>query len=110
MEKMFYLWGWVGMWHKRTHSSVAHDINKNIMVYVIFVFLSLLVIALVYGFIKNVGIDLVFEINQFSSPYHHLGISFFGEDDERGFLAEKLVIGLVFINVIIVFYKHHDEI
>ena len=110
MEKMFYLWGWVGMWHKRTHSSVAHDINKNIMVYVIFVFLSLLVIALVYGFIKNVGIDIVFEINQFSSPYHHLGISFFGEDDERGFLAEKLVIGLVFINVIIVFYKHHDEI
>jgi hypothetical protein len=110
MEKMFYLWGWVGMWHKRTHSSVAHDINKNIMVYVIFVFLALLVIALVYGFIKNVGIDVVFEINQFSSPYHHLGISFFGEDDERGFLAEKLVIGLVFINVIIVFYKHHDEI
>ena len=80
------------------------------MVYVIFVFLALLVIALVYGFIKNVGIDLVFEINQFSSPYHHLGISFFGEDDERGYLAEKLVIGLVFINVIIVFYKHHDEI
>jgi hypothetical protein len=110
MEKMFYLWGWVGMWHERTHSSVAHDINKNIMVYVIFVFLSLLVIALVYGFIKNVGIDLVFEINQFSSPYHHLGISFFGEDDERGFLAEKLVIGMVFINIIIVFYKHHDEI
>ena len=98
------------MWHKRTHSSVAHDINKNIMVYVIFVFLSLLVIALVYGFIKNVGIDVVFEINQFSSPYHHLGISFFGEDDDRGYLAEKLVIGLVFINVIIVFYKHHDEI
>jgi hypothetical protein len=110
MEKMFYLWGWVGMWHKRTHSSVTHDINKNIMVYVIFVFLSLLVIALVYGFIKNVGIDLVLEVNQFSSPYHHLGISFFGEDDERGYLAEKLVIGLVFINVIIVFYKHHDEI
>ena len=80
------------------------------MVYVIFVFLSLLVIALVYGFIKNVGIDLVFEINQFSSPYHHLGISFFGEDDDRGFLAEKLVIGMVFINIIIVFYKHHDEI
>jgi hypothetical protein len=110
MEKMFYLWGWVGMWHKRTHSSVAHDINKNIMVYVIFVFLSLLVIALIYGFIKNVGIDVVFEINQFSSPYHHLGISFFGEDDERGFLAEKLVIGMVFVNVVIVFYKHHDEI
>lgn len=79
------------------------------MVYVIFVFLALLVIALVYGFIKNVGIDVVFEVNQFSSPYHHLGISFFGEDDERGYLAEKLVIGLVFINVIIVFYKHHDE-
>jgi len=80
------------------------------MLYVLLVFLALLIMSLVYGYRKNVGIDIVFEINQFSSPYHHLGISFFGEDDERGFLAEKLVIGLVFANVVIVFYKHHDEI
>jgi len=80
------------------------------MLYVLLVFLALLIMSLVYGFIKNVGIDLVFEINTFSSPYHHLGISFFGEDDERGYLAEKLVIGMVFVNVVIVFYKHKDEI
>lgn len=110
MEKMFYLWGWVGMWHKRTHSSVAHYINKNIMLYVLLVFLALLIISLVYGYRNNLGIDLIFEINQFSSPYHHLGISFFGEDDDRGYLAEKLVIGMVFVNVVIVFYKHKDEI
>ena len=98
------------MWHKRTQSSIAHDINKNIMLYVLLVFLALLIMSLVYGFRKNLGIDLVFEVNQFSSPYHHLGISFFGEDDDRGFLAEKLVIGLVFVNIVIVFYKHKDEI
>ena len=80
------------------------------MLYVVLVILALLIISLVYGFINNLGIDLVFEVNQFSSPYHHLGISFFGEDDERGFLAEKLVIGMVFVNIVIVFYKHHDEI
>ena len=110
MKKMFYLWGWVGMWHKRTHSSIAHDINKNIMLYVLLVFLALLIMSLVYGYRKHLGIDLVFEVNQFSSPYHHLGISFFGEDDPRGFLAEKLVIGMVFVNIVIVFYKHKDEI
>ena len=80
------------------------------MLYVLLVFLALLIMSLVYGYRKNVGIDLVFEINTFSSPYHHLGISFFGEDDERGYLAEKLVIGMVFVNVVIVFYKHKDEI
>jgi len=80
------------------------------MLYVLLVFLALLIMSLVYGYRKNVGIDLVFEINTFSSPYHHLGVSFFGEDDDRGFLAEKLVIGMVFVNVVIVFYKHHDEI
>lgn len=110
MKKMFYLWGWVGMWHERTHSSVAHDINKNNMLYLVLILLALLIISLVYGFRKHIGIDIIFEINQFSSPYHHFGISFFGEDDPRGFLAEKLVIGLVFANIVIVFYKHHDEI
>lgn len=98
------------MWHTRRCSSIAHDINKENMLYVVLVILALLIISLVYGFINNLGIDVVFEINQFSSPYHHLGISFFGEDDDRGYLAEKLVIGLVFVNVVIVFYKHHDEI
>ena len=80
------------------------------MLYVLLVFLALLIISLVYGYRNNLGIDVVFEINQFSSPYHHLGISFFGEDDDRGYLAEKLVIGVVFVNVVIVFYKHKDEI
>lgn len=80
------------------------------MLYVILVFQALLIMSVVYGYRKNVGIDVVFEINMLSSPYHHLGISFFGEDDPRGFLAEKLVIGMVFINIIFVFYKEKDEI
>lgn len=98
------------MWHERTQSLVAHDINKNNMLYLLLILLALLIMSLVYGFRKHLGIDLIFEVNQFSSPYHHFGISFFGEDDERGYLAEKLVIGLVFVNVVIVFYKHKDEI
>ena len=80
------------------------------MLYILLILLALLIMSLVYGFRKNIGMDLILEINMFSSPYHHLGISFFGEDDPRGVLAEKLVIGMVFINVIFIFYKENEEI
>ena len=65
--------------------------------------------SLVYGFRNNLGIDLIFEINMFSSPYHHLGVSFFGEDSKTH-LIETLVIGLVFFNIVIVFYKEKEKI
>lgn len=71
--------------------------------------LALLTMSLVYGFRKHLGIDLVFEINMFSSPYHHFGISFFGEDTDTH-LVETLCIGMIFINVILVFYKKKEEI
>ena len=72
------------------------------------ILLTLITMSLIYGFKDHLGIDLVFEINVFSSPYHHLGVSFFGEDTDTH-LVETLVIGLVFINIVFVFYKKKEE-
>ena len=71
---------------------------------VLLLFGSLYIMSFVYGIINHIGMDILFEVNAFTSPYHHLGISFFLEDDEE-YLKETLIIGMVFVNLIIVFYK-----
>ena len=45
----------------------------------------------------------------FSSPYYHFGISFIGEPHSKNILQEKLIIGLVFFNLVIIFYKVNNE-
>lgn len=63
----------------------------------------LLGIALFYG-MKNVHIvDLLIEVNTFSSPYYILGISFLQMEQEN---VEQLTIGFVFININILFVKN----
>jgi len=63
----------------------------------------LLGIALVYG-MKNVSIvDVLIEINTFSSPYYVFGISFLQMEQEN---VEQLTIGFVFININILFVKN----
>jgi hypothetical protein len=70
---------------------------------------SLLAIAAGYGLYQRLGTAILFEINMLTSPYYHFGISFFGEPHSRNIIAEKLIIGLVFVNLVIVFYKVNDE-
>jgi hypothetical protein len=70
---------------------------------------SLLAIATGYGLYQRLGTAVLFEINMLSSPYYHFGISFFGEPHSKNIIAEKLIIGLVFFNVVIIFYKVNDE-
>lgn len=63
----------------------------------------LLGIALVYG-MKNVSIvDVLIEINTFSSPYYVFGISFLQMEQEN---VEQLTIGFVFINLNVLFVKN----
>jgi hypothetical protein len=79
----------------------------GLMILLVF-FLCLIAMSLVYGFRKHIGLDFIIEINMLSSPYHHFGVSFFGEDEGK-YLVEKLVIGFIFFNIVIHFYKHRDE-
>jgi len=70
---------------------------------------SLLAIAAGYGLYQRLGTAVVVEVNMFSSPYYHFGISFIGEPHSKNILQEKLIIGLVFINLVIIFYKVNNE-
>lgn len=69
--------------------------------------IALLIMSLVYGFKNYLDIDLIFEINMLSSPYYQFGISFFGENN-RTHHVQTLCIGIIFINVVIVFYKEKE--
>ncbi len=71
--------------------------------------LSLLAIAIGYGMYRRLGTAVVVEINMFSSPYYHFGISFMGEPHSKNILQEELIIGLVFFNLIFIFYKVDNE-
>jgi hypothetical protein len=74
-------------------------INRYDMIGLLFVVLSLLIIALVIGFNKFIALDVIFEVNDFSTPYYSFGISFIKSEHQ------ELIIGLVFVNVVLVFYK-----
>lgn len=69
------------------------------------ILIGLLGIALFYG-MKNVHIvDILIEINTFSSPYYVFGISFLQMEQEN---VEQLTIGFVFINLNILFVKNSE--
>lgn len=70
---------------------------------------SLLVIALGYGLYQRLGVAMVVEVNMFSSPYYHFGISFLSEPHSKDIVQEKLIIGLVLFNLVLIFYKRDDE-
>jgi len=79
------------------------------MITLVIITLGLLAIAVGYGLYRRLGTAVVVEINMFSSPYYHFGISFMGEPHSKNILQEKLIIGLVFFNLIFIFYKVDNE-
>lgn len=70
--------------------------------------LVLLVISLVSGWIKSDEMTFALEINKLSSPFFKLGLfsDRFTLDD--GSVEDEIVIGLFFINVVIVFWKDNN--
>ena len=65
----------------------------------------LLVIALVSGWVKSDEVTFALEINTLKSPFFKLGLfsERFTLDD--GSVEDEIVIGLFFVNVIIIFWK-----
>lgn len=78
------------------------------MVMVIIWFLVMMtVLAVVMGFYKNGGFDILLEIKLYSNPYFNVGVSFIAYPEEDH-VEEEFTLGLFFINVVIVFYKPYD--
>jgi hypothetical protein len=70
----------------------------------------LLVLALVYGFRGYRELTFIFEIKEFNNPYYQIGLSFNKHILNDDSTEEELVIGLFFINVVLVFWKPSQEI
>ena len=76
------------------------------MTTVILILVILAVVAYIYGWRSASEIDIMLELKSFGNPYYKIGISYETVyEDEEGYKVEEFVIGLFFVNVIVVFHK-----
>lgn len=76
---------------------------------VVYALIFLLLIALIFGYINCEEITFGLEINRLNSPFYKIGIT-----SDRHFLTDgsaedEIIIGLFFINIVIIFYKPIEE-
>lgn len=68
----------------------------------------LIVLALVMGFRGCNEFTVAIEINTFQSPFYKLGIFSDRHLLEDGSVEDEIVIGLLFVNIVVVFWKPID--
>lgn len=68
----------------------------------------LIVLALVMGFRGCHQMDIALEINTFQSPFYKIGIFSDRHMLEDGSIEDEVVIGLLFVNIMVVFWKPVD--
>ena len=68
----------------------------------------LVVLALVMGFRGCHQMDIALEINTFQSPFYKIGIFSERHMLEDGSVEDEVVIGLLFVNIVVVFWKPID--
>jgi hypothetical protein len=76
---------------------------------VIYALLVLLVISLIAGYIGSEEMTIGLEINTLMSPFFKIGLFSQRYTLEDGSVEDEIVIGLFFINVVMVFWKTVDE-
>lgn len=77
------------------------------MVYMLMI--VLLLMSLVIGIVGFIELEIMLELKRFSNGYFHLGISFNEHSTEDpSFIEQELIIGLFFMNIIVVFYKENN--
>lgn len=77
-------------------------------VFIVFIVL-MSVVSVVYGIIGSIKIDVIFEIKGYNNPFYYIGISFI-EVEEDEFMRQEFVIGIFFINILMISYKEKDGI
>ena len=73
-----------------------------------YVFLFLFVVSVVSGFIGSMEMTFGLEINTLRSPFFKLGLFSQRYTLEDGSIEDEIVIGLFFINIILVFWKESE--
>lgn len=76
----------------------------------VLVFMFLMsIVSVVYGIKGSVAIDVIFEIKSYNNPFYYIGMSFI-EIEEEEYMRQEFVIGLFFINILMIVYKEKDGI
>lgn len=68
----------------------------------------LIVLALIMGFRGCHQVNVAIEINTFQSPFYKVGIFSDRHSLEDGSVEDEVVIGLLFVNIVVVFWKPID--
>jgi hypothetical protein len=88
---------------------VGIDYLKHWFMIIMYVLLFLLVLSIVCGYIGSVEMTIGIEINTLMSPFFKIGLYSQRYTLEDGSVEDEIVIGLFFINVVMVFWKTVDE-
>lgn len=76
---------------------------------VLYALLFLLVISVVSGYIGSEEMTIGLELNTLMSPFFKIGLYSQRYTLEDGSVEDEVIIGLFFINVVIVFWKTTEE-
>lgn len=76
--------------------------------FLVFMFL-MSITSVVYGIKDSVKIDVMFEIKGYDNPFYYIGMSFI-EIEEDEYMRQEFVIGLFFVNIMMISYKEKDGI
>jgi len=71
----------------------------------IYLIIGLILIALCFGYNNALSYEVGIELNTLKHPYYNLGITFECNELDESIIEETLIIGLLFVNVIVVFQK-----
>jgi hypothetical protein len=76
---------------------------------VVYVLLFLLMLSIVCGFIGSEEFTIGIELNTLRSPFFKIGLYSQRYTLEDGSVEDEVIIGLFFVNVVMVFWKTVDE-
>ena len=76
---------------------------------IIFVLVFLFIVSVISGFIGSEEFTIGLELNMLRSPFFKIGMYSQRYTLEDGSVEDEVVIGLFFINVVIVFWKTTEE-
>jgi len=87
---------------------VGYELNSFIML-ILYVVLFLISVAMVAGFIGSNEVTIELELNTLRHPFYKLGIFSQRYTLDDGSVEDEVVLGLFFINVVVVFWKDVDN-
>jgi len=87
---------------------IGNKLKHIYMIILLGAVVILLVISVVYALIGSIELSFGLELNTLTSPFYKLGIFFQRYTLEDGTVEDELVIGLFFVNIVMVSLKENE--